>query len=191
VLVQESVFAGVWRVIATAAALADGQPARGVSDRIELGRIPLDVLEAAAAVSPIGNSRKLVPVQDTAWPEGVMNAPAVLSELQDHLSSWKPGQAAHIINCTLLPLTPQDLDAIHLALGVGQIQILSRGYGNCRITSTGFRHCWRVTYFNSQDAMILDTIELTDLPEVACAAPEDLADSQERLADLMAWVTEA
>jgi hydrogenase-1 operon protein HyaF len=48
--------------------------------------------------------------------------------------------------------------------------------------------CWRVSYFNSQDALILDTVEVTDLPDVACAAPEDLADSHERLADMLQWV---
>ena len=29
---------------------------------------------------------------------------------------------------------------------------------------------WRVVYYNSQDAMILNSIEVVDMPEVACAA---------------------
>lgn len=190
ILVQESVFAGVWRVIVPGEGHADGASAGPVSDRIEVGRIPMDVLEAAArdhadaAPWPV----RLLPPDDQPWPEGVMNAPSVLRELQDHLRDWRVGRPAHVLNFTLLPLTPQDLDLIFQTLGEGRILILSRGYGNCRITSTGVHACWRVTYFNSQDAMILDTVEVTDLPEVACAAPEDLVDSHERLADMLAWI---
>jgi hydrogenase-1 operon protein HyaF len=189
-LVQESVFAGVWRVISQCA--ANGQSM--VNDRIEVGRIPQAVLEAALALTPVpegaGRASKvrLTMPEHISHPEGVMNAPSVLSELDDHLRSWRPGQQAHVVNFTLLPLSPQDLQLINEVMGAGSIQILSRGYGNCRIQSTGHRHLWRVSYFNSQDAMILDTVEITDIPEVACAAPEDLADSHERLLDMMAWV---
>mgnify|MGYP000724044400 FL=1 len=63
--------------------------------------------------------------------------------------------------------------------------MLSRGYGNCRITSTRLRNTWWVQYFNSMDHLILNTIEVTSVPEVALAAPEDFADSVERLAE---WV---
>jgi hydrogenase-1 operon protein HyaF len=36
---------------------------------------------------------------------------------------------------------------------------------------------WRVQFFNSMDTLILDTLEVTDMPEVVLAAPEDLSDS--------------
>ena len=36
------------------------------------------------------------------------------------------------------------------------------------------------------DALILDTIEVSEVPEVACAAPEDIADSAVRLAQMLA-----
>ena len=60
--------------------------------------------------------------------------------------------------------------------------------GNCRISSTRVPNTWRVVYYNSQDAMILNSIEVVDMPEVACAAPEDLVDSEQRLREVMAWV---
>jgi hydrogenase-1 operon protein HyaF len=41
-----------------------------------------------------------------------------------------------------------------------------------------------VRYYNSQDVLILDTIEVTTIPEVACAAPEDIADSAARLLEV-------
>ena len=42
--------------------------------------------------------------------------------------------------------------------------------------------------FNSQDAPILNTIEVAQVPEVACAAALNLEDSAERLAEVLAWI---
>jgi hydrogenase-1 operon protein HyaF len=189
-LIQESVFAGVWRVLGKAAAAGDQAEAPIQSDHIEVGRMPLGVTEAAQRLLPAGARRQvsLRPADQHAWPEGVMNAPAILSELEEAIQAWRPGRMAHVINMTLLPLSPADIAVIDQALGRGPVQMLSRGYGNCRITHTEVPLCWRVSYFNSQDALILDTVEVTDLPEVACAAPEDLVDSHERLADMLQWV---
>jgi hydrogenase-1 operon protein HyaF len=182
-LVQESVFAGVWRVMRQ----IDGVV---MSDHIEVGRIPMGVMEMAGHMVPPGSQRrvKLTAGEDESWPHGVMNAPPILNELEDHIQGWKPGVSAHVVNLTLLPLSPEDIALIDQTLGVGPIQILSRGYGNCRILHTEVPLTWRVSYFNSQDALILDTVEVTDLPEVACAAREDLEDSLERLADMLHWV---
>jgi hydrogenase-1 operon protein HyaF len=68
------------------------------------------------------------------------------------------------------------------------VTLLSRGYGNCRVTATGVARVWWVQYFNSQDALILNTIEVTEVPAVACAAALDLEDSAERLAEVIAWI---
>jgi hydrogenase-1 operon protein HyaF len=75
-----------------------------------------------------------------------------------------------------------------LQLGTGRVLILSRGYGNCRISNCCVPNTWRVVYYNSQDTVILNSVEVTDMPEVACAAREDLEDSAERLTEVLAWV---
>jgi hydrogenase-1 operon protein HyaF len=171
---QESVLAGVWRVLIMA---DDGTL---VDDRIEVADAPDSVRErifasAAAAVAPL----------DTQLPEGVFNAPSLLSELADKVASYRPGDPTHVINLTLLPQTEQDLGYLHDKLGAGGTIILSRGYGNCRISSTGTRNVWWVQYFNSQDAIILNSIEVVDMPEVVHAAQEDIDDSAERLAEIL------
>lgn len=174
VRVQESVFAGVWRVICR---LDDG----GFDDRIEVGPIPQLLLDAACDDGRI--SPPALPV-----PPAVLNAPAVLTELAEHRRHWRDGQPAQVVNLTLLPLAPEDIGFMDMQLGTGRVVILSRGYGNCRITSTQTAHTWRVVYYNSQDTVILNSVEVVGIPEVACAAPEDLADSAERLAEVLAWV---
>ena len=174
--VQESVFAGVWRVVCTVGGAV-------TSDTIELGAIPL-ALEVAARedVSPA------VPRWQGALPPNVQNAPTLLSEIEDQWKTWRPGQPAHVVNLTLLPMSVEDIGFLDHHLGTGRVLILSRGYGNCRITNTRMPNCWRVVYYNSQDAVILNTVEVCGLPDVAQAAQEDLDDSHERLAEVLAWV---
>ncbi len=176
--IQESVFAGVWRVceLGTDGALAH--------DWVEASPLPSVVVEAAQA-----GSRVELPA--VALPEGAMNSPALLTEIQERIRAWRPGMDAHVINLTLFPMSPDDHRVMAEALPVGPVAIMSRGFGNCRVTSTGARNVWRVQYFNNMNTLILDTIEVVGLPEVAVAAAEDLADSRERLAELIDWMAES
>lgn len=172
---QESVFAGVWRVLHL-----DG--AEVLRDTIEIGAFPRAIAQTAA-----GDGRQMPPLPEPL-PAGTMNAPAVLEELRDRSRTFRGGQPAHVINLSLLPLTPEDSELFERQLGRGSVMILSRGYGNCRVVDTRAAHVWRVTYFNSQDMIILDTLEVGAVPEVACAARQDLEDSAERLAEVLQWV---
>jgi hydrogenase-1 operon protein HyaF len=173
VKVQESVFTGVFRVVVE-------QASGPRYDALEVAVLP-EVLSACARAE----EASAAPLEPSSM-AGTMNAPALLSELRQR---WQlPHPAAHVINLTLLPLTPADLECLEHALGRGSVVILSRGYGNCRIQSTLRPRTWRVAYYNSQDSLILDTIELCDVPEVACAAHSDLVDSEERLGEVLVWL---
>jgi hydrogenase-1 operon protein HyaF len=81
-------------------------------------------------------------------PPQVMNVPSVLVELQDQRQRWHSGQAAQVVNLSLLPLSPQDIGFLDHQLGTGRVLMLSRGYGNCRITNCCVPHTWRVVYYN-------------------------------------------
>ncbi|NDU93072.1 MAG: hydrogenase expression/formation protein [Ferrovum sp.] len=166
--IQETIFAGVWRV--------QELSSQGVlqSDDVVAGAIP-DIAQQSARM---GATRGVVM---PSLNEGIMNAPAILKELQGQSKKYRLGQTAHVVNLSLLPMSPQDLEYLAEALGVGPVTMLSRGYGNCRITSTQLEHVWWVQYFNSMDQIILNTLEVVDVPEVAQAAAEDYADSVERL----------
>jgi len=174
--VQESVFAGVWRVIES----RHGLP---VSDAIEVCAVP-PALQAAA----FDDVLPVVPRWQGGLPPNVQNAPLLLAEIEDQWRTWQDGQAAHVVNLTLLPMSNEDIGFLDHHLGTGRVLILSRGYGNCRISNTCMPNCWRVVYYNSQDVVILNTVEVIGLPEVALAAPEDIEDSHERLLDVLAWV---
>jgi hydrogenase-1 operon protein HyaF len=174
--VQESVFAGVWRVVASVNGVI-------TSETIELGAVP-QALKTAALEDVAAE----VPRWHGALPPNVQNAPTLLAEIEDQWRSWRAGQPAHVVNLTLLPMSVEDIGFLDHHLGTGRVLILSRGYGNCRITNTRMPNCWRVVYYNSQDLVILNTVEVVELPDVALAAREDLDDSHERLAEVLAWV---
>jgi len=171
--IQETVFAGVWRVQEIS---AQGLMLR---DTLHACAMPPEVRQSALSVAD-GNI--------TAPPlrEGMMNAPAILNELLERSRNYQHGQPAHVLNLSLLPMSPEDLQYLFEAFGTGTVSILSRGYGNCRITSTRLANVWWVQYFNSMDAIILNTIEVVDMPEVALAAEDDYQDSIERLGE---WLT--
>lgn len=168
--IQETVFASVWRVREYAAG----------------GRLVSDAL-MACAIPPIVQQLALDGATlECAIPErsgGLMNSPAVLTEIAHKAATRKTGDAAHVVNLTLLPMSPADMDCLVQTLGVGAVTILSRGYGNCRIGSTRLSNVWWVQYFNSMDTLILNTLEVADVPEVALASREDHEDSIERLGE--------
>ncbi len=86
-----------------------------------------------------------------------------------------------MINLSLLPATPDDLAWLDERLGRIGFSVLSRGFGNCRITATALPHVWWVQYFNNMEKLILNSIEIVDVPEVALAAAEDHAETIIRL----------
>lgn len=167
IAVQESVFAGVW-VLA----------GEGV-DRVEIAPYPA-----------LAFSRAHVPHRPALGAQAfrgaqVVNAPALLAELQDRSVRWKAGDCVHTINLSLLPHTEEDLVWLAEATGEGAVTVLSRGYGNCRVTATALAHVWRVQFYNSTDALILDTYEVSAMPEVVIAATEDLTDSAGRIREVL------
>ncbi len=175
--IQESVFTGVWRVCKF-----DAED-RLIADWLEAGALPGVVVSAARNAAATA-------LPPATIPAGAMNSPALLKEIAGRMGDVQPGAPAHVINLTLFPLTPDDQHVLEQALPGGQVAMISRGFGNCHITSTTLRDVWRVQYFNSMKTLILNTIEIVDVPAVALAAPEDLADSLERLADLVSWIGE-
>jgi len=169
--VQESVFAGVWQI------------AGPKTDLIEIAPVPGEAGHRAFVL-------RRAPVTDLPRPEnGIINAPALIFELQEKSAGFAPGQPPHVINLTLLPHSEEDLAALDRAVGLGAVTILSRGYGNCRVTATGLPHVWRVQFYNSMDVLILDTFEIGPMPEVVIAASEDLSESSERLGEVLEALT--
>jgi hydrogenase-1 operon protein HyaF len=170
--VEESVFAGVWRE-----RLWRGEAL--VHDAVAVGTLPVRVAEWAEF--PIGQRGFDLPAE---FPEGLMNAPSVLYEILAKARAYRTGRE-DIINLSLFPLTPEDSAFLERELGFGGLQLLARGYGECRVRLTAVPRVWWVQYYNSTHQPILNTLEITRFPQVALAAREDLEDSRIRLRDVL------
>jgi len=176
--IQETVFSGLWRE----------------QHRRPDGTLKHDFL-LAAPVPPVLRQLAIVGasprVRALPLPPGAMNVPALVNELQDAVERVAAGASPHVINLTLLPLSPEDTAHLDALLEGGSVVMLSRRFGNCRISSTALAHTWRVQYFNNMQTLILNTVEVVDFPEAALAALEDLKESSERLAELVQWMGES
>jgi hydrogenase-1 operon protein HyaF len=168
--VQESVLAGLWRVRFT-----DAQ-GRLIADYAEVSAIPQVVRRGA------GMTRGELEIGEP--PSGAMNVMPVLAEIRDRVRRRRPDDPAHTISLTLLPMTPDDVAFLQATLGQGPVRITSRGYGTCRVQATATHGVWSVQFFNTMDTILLDTVEISDVPIVACAAEEDFRDSAERLREI-------
>jgi hydrogenase-1 operon protein HyaF len=172
--VQESAMAGIWRI------KYFNHQDETTSDMIEVAQVP-----RLCRRHVFSSASHRVDSQLKSIPEGVFNAPPLLAEINDKVAEYRPGSESHVINLTLLPQTEQDLAFLSDRLGEGPLTVLSRGYGNCRITSTAVQNVWWVQYFNSQDNNILNSLEIGDIPAVAVAANEDIQESARRLNEIM------
>lgn len=169
---QETAFTGIWRI--------RGQ---GIDD-VEASAFPLALRDLAMA-------RQLPVTPAPVPPAELMNAPALLHEIRSLSAQWSAGRAAHVINLSLLPATPADLAWLDRQLGRISFSILSRGFGNCRITATALPFVWWVQYFNNMEKLILNSIEIVDLPAVALAAAEDYEETIVRLDEWIASIESA
>ncbi len=164
VQVEETVFAGLWRV-----------RGEGV-DYLEVGDVPAILRRRAAASA----GRLSLPAPETI-PEEVVNAPHVLAEIIARAERFAETGETHNFNLDLVPLTDADLAWLVKSLGEGDVVIVPSGYGACRIRSTRLAAAWWVQFSNASDQLILNTLDIAAIPAVACAAPEDIADSARRL----------
>lgn len=166
---RETVLPGLWRVTTK-----DG--AQVVSRHLEVGDVP-SVVRAAEETAThadihIGNP-----------PEGAMNALPVLAELRHRSQAWQPGQPNHVLSFTLLPMNEADMAYLEQQVGHGPVRGQSKGFSTCKVELTAVRHVWAVQHFNAMDRLVLDTLEVGDVPEALRAAGHDFEDSADRLAE--------
>jgi hydrogenase-1 operon protein HyaF len=171
---QEAVLAGIWRTFYM------DEAGNITHDLIEVADVPYLIrMPASRESDPLSRLRNLQP------PDDVMNAMPIVTEVRDHAEQFPITGKTHSINLTLLPLSQEDITFLESALGQGPIDLLSRGYGDCRVRSTAIPNVWWVRFYNSMGTVILDTLEVVDVPKVACAAVEDIRDSRKRLEEIL------
>lgn len=169
---SETVFPGLWIL------RRDEAPS---APWAEVGDCPSLVRETLAAMPA-----RTLPLEHIVPPDGAMNVMGVLAEARHVAAAWRAGASNHVMNFTLLPMTEADAAFLAAMLGEGPVRFASGGYGAARIIATLLPRVWAVQYLNSMGVVILDTLEIGDVPVAACAAREDFADSAVRLTHILA-----
>ncbi|MGL4859849.1 MAG: hydrogenase expression/formation C-terminal domain-containing protein [Enterobacteriaceae bacterium] len=170
--IQETVFTGIWRLHHY------NEQHQLVSDQIAICPVPVSLWQQQAT-----DERPDLPTQDQ---QELMNGAFIAREILFRLQQNPPEQ--HVINLTLLPLSDHDREYLGEFLGEGASALFSRGYGKCRIVSTRLPGVWRINYFNDNNVLLQDMIEITRVPEIAMAGAEDIADSAQRLREVLIWL---
>lgn len=170
--IRETALAGVWRIQERT---ERGSP---LGDFLEVGEIP-SVVRAANALATCDDLSIGEP------PEGAMNVLPVLAELRHRMKRWNAPDPNHVISLSLLPMNEIDMRYLEGQLRHGPVVAESKGYGRCRVELTGHRNIWSVQFFNSSGALILDTLEVGDVPVSLKAGAEDFEDSAARLAHVL------
>ena len=171
--IQETILPGVW---IGRAVDEDDLPA---AHWVEVGDCPRALREVAAR-----RPRPDLAVEALTAPRGAMNVMSVLSEVRDRSLNWVEGEPNHVFNFTLFPMTPADSAYLAQTLGEAGVRITSGGYGSARVVLTGVRLVWAVQYLNGLGSVILDTLEVGDVPDAVLASQDDMADSAVRLRDI-------
>jgi hydrogenase-1 operon protein HyaF len=171
---KETVLPGLWRVTTK-----DGDTVR--SRHLEVGDVPR-VVRAAEETATLATVTIGTP------PAGAMNVLPVLAELRHRSQAWKPGEPNHVMSFTLLPMNEVDMAYLEAQVGHGPVRGESKGFSTCRVELTAVRHVWSVQHFNGMGKLILDTLEVGDVPTALVAAGHDFEDSAERLTE---WLERA
>ena len=113
------------------------------------------------------------------------NAAPLLRELDESLRRLLDSGETSAIDLSALPLTPADLDWLRDKLGTGEIAITLQADGESTLNETACPGIWWVTHRNEAGAVTSQFIEVSFVPELVKAHPQDVAIGQGRLQSLI------
>jgi len=109
------------------------------------------------------------------------NAPVLLREIAELARRLLDSGESAAIDLRALPLTPADLDWLRETLGQGQVMATLEAEGESTLSETICPGVWWVTHRNEQGAVASEFIEVTFVPELLKAHPDDVAIGLEHL----------
>lgn len=129
------------------------------------------------ALSDIG-----VKVVGSAGPaQTVGNVRAIAHEIETLLGRLIHDGEVGSIDLRSLPMSPEDFANLRALLGEGEVSAVVNALGPTEVRETGVRGVWWVTHRNSEDDTLVELIEITHVPEILKAHPDDVEDGLEWL----------
>ncbi len=109
------------------------------------------------------------------------NAPVLLREIAELAHRLLDSGEASAIDLRALPLTPADLEWLRETLGQGQVVATLEAEGESTLSETVCPGVWWVTHHNENGAVASEFIEVTYVPELLKAHPDDVKIGLEHL----------
>lgn len=85
------------------------------------------------------------------------------------------------IDLRSLPLAPGDYEQLQALLGEGEAQATVSAAGETRVRETAYAGVWWVTYYDTDNEVVADRIEITLVPTILKSHPVDVEAAARRL----------
>lgn len=109
------------------------------------------------------------------------NAPAVLREIAARLDSLARGGEGGVIDLGAMPLSPADKTWLAEQLGEGEVSIKLDLDGPSDVRETRYAGVWWLIHRNPNEVVTGEFIEITRIPELVMAHPDDIISGSESL----------
>jgi hydrogenase-1 operon protein HyaF len=124
-----------------------------------------------------------VRVENPSWTTG--NAVPLLNEIRHALMALLESGQETVIDLQSLPLGPADETQLLEALGNGEVEAHLDTLGNSTIRETQVSGVWFVEHYNADEQPLSKFIEITHIPSILKAQPEDIRAGLARLTELL------
>lgn len=111
----------------------------------------------------------------------------LLHEIRHALNKLLNQQEETAIDLRNFPLSQQDKQTLFQVLGKGEIQAELTALGRSLIWETQLPGLWVVEHYNTDDILLSQSLEITGIPSILIAPPEDIQQGLEQLQD---WLKE-
>jgi len=101
-------------------------------------------------------------------------AMALLQELQVMLNDLVHSGKSTSLDVRSLPITPDDYTYLKSLLGDGEVTATINALGPTNISETEIPGIWWITHYNTDDMILAESIEVTELPEMLKTQRQDL-----------------
>lgn len=109
------------------------------------------------------------------------NVEPLLHEIRHALKRVAAGEEGTVIDLKSLPMAPGEERRIEEALGEGEVRAELQALGPTEVQETAYPGVWLVTHRNAENEVVARFIEVTRMPEILMAQPEDIERGIEKL----------
>jgi len=118
-------------------------------------------------------------------------ARSLLREIAERLATLAATGEASAIDLRGLPMTAGDREELEEALGRGDVSATIDLAGRSEVWETGYAGVWWLRHFGAGDSVAAEFIEITRVPEILAAHPDDVAASSARVAAELAGAAQS